>query len=232
MTFWNDDESPDRVRVPDDIVDLVFAIQCRRIPVDHAHLLATALRQAVPWIDAEPGVAVHSIHVAGSQNGWERPAHGTDSYLAVSRRTKLALRVPQHRVAGLLRDLPGHRLDLGGEALVVGAGKTKPLSTETTLFARFLVLDLDAESAGDEGAFLDAAARALAEARIRIRKAVCGRTNALATPDGPIHTRSLMIAGLTIEESIQLQQQGLGPYRLLGCGIFIPHKGINAIKQG
>ncbi len=230
--FWNDDESPDRVRVPDDIVDLVFAIQCKRIPVDHAHLLATALRQTVPWIDAEPGVAVHSIHVAGSQNGWERPAHGTDSYLAVSRRTKLTLRVPQHRVAELLRDLPGHRLDLGGESLVVGAGKTKSLSTETTLFARFLALALDAESAGDEGAFLDAAAHALAEARIRIRKAVCGRANALATPDGPIQTRSLMIAGLTPEESILLQQQGLGPYRLLGCGIFIPHKGIDVIKQG
>jgi CRISPR-associated protein Cas6 len=230
--FWNDDESPDRIRVPDDIVDLLFGIDCKCIPVDHAYLLAAALQRAVPWIAGEPRMAVHSVHVAGSQNGWERPEHGTDSYLAVSRRTKLTLRVPRHRVAELLRDLPGIKLDLGGEMLVVGPGKTKPLGTETTLFSRYVALDLTPAHAEDEGAFLDAAARALAAMDIRVRKAVCGRSNPLATPDGPLRTRSLMLAALTPDESIRLQQQGLGNHPLLGCGIFIPHKGIDPVKQG
>jgi CRISPR-associated protein Cas6 len=230
--FWTDDDSPDRFPVPDDIVDLLFGIDCKRIPVDHAHLLAAALRHALPWIGDEPGFAVHAVHVAGSQNGWERPEHGTDSYLSVSRRTKLILRAPKHRVSELLRDLPGERLDLGGEPLTVGAGKSRPLSTETTLFARYVALDLGAASPEDETAFLDAAARALAALQIRVRKAVCGRANPLETPDGPLFTRSLMVAGLTPEESIRLQQQGLGPHPLLGCGIFIPHKGIDPIKPG
>jgi CRISPR-associated protein Cas6 len=230
--FWQDDDNPDRIRVPDDIVDLLFGIDCRRIPVDHAYLLATALGRALPWIGDELGFGIHAVHVAGSQNGWERPEHGTDSYLAVSRRTKLILRVPKHRVSELLRDLPGARLDLGGEPLTVGAGKSRPLSTETTLFARYLALDLGATPTEDEAAFLAAAAHALAALRIRVRKAVCGRANPLETPDGPLQTRSLMVAGLTPEESIRLQQTGLGSHPLLGCGIFIPHKGIDSVKPG
>jgi CRISPR-associated protein Cas6 len=142
----------------------------------------------------------------------------------------LTLRVPRHRVAELLRDLPGAKLDLGGERLVVGAGKTKPLSTETTLFSRYVALDLAAHASEDEGAFLETAARALAEMDIRVRKAVCGKTNRLATPDGFMTTRSLMLAGLTPDESIRLQQRGLGHHLLLGCGIFIPHKGIDSVK--
>lgn len=232
MMFWNDDDSPDWIRVPDDIVDLLFGIDCKCIPVDHAYLLAEALKQALPWIAEEAGVAVHSVHVAGSQNGWERPEHGTDSYLAVSKRTKLTLRVPRHRVTEVLRELPGAKLDVGGETLVVGAGKTKPLTAETTLFSRYVALDLAAASAEDEGVFLETAARALAAMEIRVRKAVCGKTNRLATPDGSIATRSLMLAGLTPDESIRLQQQGLGHHPLLGCGIFIPHKGIDSVKPG
>lgn len=231
MMFWNDEESPDQVQIPDDVLDLIFGIECKRIPVDHAHLLATALRQAVPWVAQERGLAVHAIHVAGSQNGWERPKHGTDSYLLVSRRTKLTLRVPRHRVEELLQNLPGTRLDVGGEPLVLGAGKIRPLSRETTLFARYVALDI-AGAPQDEGAFLDAAAQALTGMRIRVRKALCGKTNTLSTPDGDILTRSLMLAGLSPDESIRLQQEGLGLHPLLGCGIFIPHKGIDSVNKG
>jgi CRISPR/Cas system CSM-associated protein Csm4 (group 5 of RAMP superfamily) len=40
-----------------------------------------------------------------------------------------------------------------------------------------------------------------------------------------------MLADLKPEESLRLQQQGLGPHRLMGCGIFIPHKGIDAVHK-
>jgi CRISPR-associated protein Cas6 len=230
MMFWNDDERPDDVRAPDDIVDILFGIDCRQIPVDHAHMLATEIQGALPWIADEPGIAIHTVHVAGSQNGWERPEHGTESCLHVSRRTKLTIRAPQHRVADILEQLPGARLELAGHSLSVGAGKVKSLSTDGTLFARYVALDL-AETE-DETAFLDAAARALSALDIRVRKALCGKTNTVSTPKGEIHTRSLMVAGLSPQESIRLQQHGLGRHALLGCGIFIPHKGVDAVKKG
>ncbi len=225
--YWNQDENPDTVIVPDDIVDILFALDCRQLPVDHAYALSDALCCALPWMRDEPLLAVHTVHVAGSQNGWERPPHGTDSRLLLSHRTKLTIRAPKERAHELLETLPGKRIEVDGCPLRVGAGKIKPLSKETTLFARYVVAD----PAQDEEAFLGTAAQGLAEMDIRIRKALCGKATTLATPDGAIHTRSLMLADLTTDESVRLQQLGLGPQRRLGCGVFIPHKGIDAVSK-
>lgn len=228
--YWSEDDTPDTRRISDDVIDILFAIDCKRLPVDHAYALASALQSALPWIAETPGLAVHSIHVAGSQNGWQRPGHGTTSELMVSRRTKLVIRSPSHLAADLMRELTGRRLAIDGHPLVVGQAKLRPLSSETTLLARYLVAGEGDSAVDDEPGFLASAAEGLAALGIRIRKALCGKAIALATPRGAIQTRSLMLAGLTLDESLRLQQLGLGPHRLLGCGIFIPHKGIGAVR--
>ncbi len=224
--FWQDEEETPTLGIPDDIVDVLFAIQCRSIPVDHAHALSRTLLDAVPWLDAQ-GCGIHSIHVAGSQNGWERPPHGGDQRLLLSRRTKLIIRVPESKVDALRAALEGRTLDLAGAALAVVSGKPRRLGKEGTLFSRYVAGPADA----DERRFLRWAADALGEMSIGVRKALCGKTTPLATPDGPVETRSLMLAGLSPEESLRLQQQGLGPHRAMGCGLFIPHKGIDAVHK-
>jgi hypothetical protein len=40
-----------------------------------------------------------------------------------------------------------------------------------------------------------------------------------------------MLADLSAEESVRIQQEGIGPLRHMGCGIFIPHKGIDAVGK-
>ncbi len=67
-----------------------------------------------------------------------------------------------------------------------------------------------------------------AEATTTIQSNVGGT---LTTPDGTVHTRSLMLANLSQQGSVRLQQTGLGPRREMGCGIFIPHKGIDAVMN-
>jgi len=224
--FWQEDEDNTETRVPDDIIDMLFALDCRSIPVDHAHALAKALQQAAPWL-SEADVGIHNIHVAGSQNGWERPEHGGGQHLHLSRRTKLCIRVPKQAVAELKSALEGQTVDVAGCALRIGVGKQRLLSRESTLLSRYV-----AGPAGlDEDGFLRWAADELATLGIRVRKALCGKTTAIDTPDGPVETRSLMLADLTQDESILLQQRGLGPYRQLGCGIFIAHKGIEAVQK-
>lgn len=225
--FWQEDDDKE-FRVPDDVVDVLFAIDCKRLPVDHAHALSEALCSALPWLREEPGAAVHTVHVAGSQNGWERPAHGTDSNLILSRRTRLTIRVPKARIEPLIESLRGRTLDVAGCPLTVGEGKARRLSSETTLFARYVV----ARPGDDEDAFLAWAAGELARMDIRVRKALCGKSTLLAAPGGPLTTRTLMLADLSNDESVRLQQVGLGPHRAMGCGIFIPHKGIDAVKSG
>jgi CRISPR-associated protein Cas6 len=226
--YWQEDYSDRPYEVPDDILDVLFAIECRQLPVDHAQVLSAALRAAVPWLDTEPGAAVHNIHVAGSQNGWERPEHGGDQHLIPSRRTKLIIRVPKQRVAELVDCLRGTTLDLGGCPLTVGAAKTRMLSKEGTLLARQVVT----RPSDDENAFLAWAVAELGAIGIEVRKAICGKEVVLETPDGPVRARSLMLADLSLEEAVRLQQVGLGPRRDLGCGVFIPHKGIDPVKKG
>ena len=94
--FWQESREETRA-VPDDVVDIVYQINCRALPVDHAWALSQAVRAVLPWFADEPAAGVHPIHVADSGNGWMRPENAGD-LLCLSRRTKLVLRVPRQRI--------------------------------------------------------------------------------------------------------------------------------------
>ena len=81
----------------------------------------------------------------------------------------------------------------------------------------------------DEERFVDYAAGELAAMGVCVRKLLCGISHVITTPTENIFTRSVMVAGLSPEQSLRLQQQGLGPGRAIGCGLFIPHKGIDPV---
>jgi hypothetical protein len=66
---------------------------------------------------------------------------------------------------------------------------------------------------------------------IRASTMLCGRVTVLATPERTYRTRSLMLAGLTQEQSLELQRRGLGGERKLGCGLFIPHKDVGDLRS-
>lgn len=224
--FWQEDPPTSEVAVPDDIIDVQFALSGKRIPVDHAHALSAAIAGALPAEFAADELGLHAVHVAGSQNGWERPAHDSDHHLMLSRRTKLTIRIAKGQAPALKQALTGRTLEVGGCQLTLGPGKDRPLSKETTLFARYVV---DPFEEGEER-FLDWAVGELRDLGIAVRKALCGKSTPLTTPAGPLLTRSLLLADLSIADSIALQQRGLGPGRHMGCGIFIPHKGIDAVQ--
>jgi len=210
---------------PGDIVDAVFAISCRSLPVDHAYALSQAIQAALPWFALEPRAGLHTIHGAVSGSGWMRP-EGPDALLQLSRRTRLALRLPRHRVddtAALL----GRTLQVAGWPLRVDRLSVRPLSRITTLFSRGVIL----AAARDEAEFLAAAEGQLGTLGIQPGRMVCGRTTAIATPGRTYHVRSLMLAGLTPNHSLALQELGLGAERKLGCGLFIPHKDIADLRS-
>lgn len=222
--FWQEVKENERYVVPDDVVDVVYNIQCRCLPVDHAWALSQAISAALPWFADEPEAGLHPIHVADSGNGWMRPA-APDALLQLSRRTRLMLRLPKRRIEDAGK-LTGQTLDVGGNAMKVEKATVRPLSPITTLFSRYIV---SAEGM-DEAAFMREAQAQLAGMKIRPKKMLCGIERVIATPDRRIHTRSLMLADLAAEESVKLQQRGLGPGRTLGCGLFLPHKDIREVR--
>ncbi|GAB4507005.1 MAG: hypothetical protein Tsb0026_00610 [Sulfuricaulis sp.] len=222
--FWQEAKDNERYVVPDDIVDMVFSIQCRCLPVDHSYLLSQAISAALPWFAGEKHAGLHTIHGAESGNGWMRP-EDPGALLQLSRRTKLTLRLPKQRIDDAGK-LTGRTLDIGGNTMQVEKAVIKPLSAITTLFSRYIV----ASEGLDEMAFMREAQSLLADMGIRPKKMLCGMERVIATPDRKIHTRSLMLADLAMEESVRLQQHGLGPGRTLGCGLFLPHKDINEVR--
>jgi len=219
-----DDAATVRDDLPEEIVDAVFAISCRSLPVDHAYALYEAVRGELPWFAGEPLAGVHAVYGAASGSGWMRP-EGDGALLQLSHRAKLALRLPRRRL-GDASALVGRTLEVGGWPLEVRDVTVRPLARITTVFSRFVVL----ASGEEEPAFLAAAAAELAALGIRPKTMLCGRTTPLATPARTLRTRSLMLAGLALAQSLELQRRGLGAERKFGCGLFIPHKDIGDLN--
>ena len=223
--YWEESEQDNAQAIPYRVVDLVFSIRARTLPVDHAYALSQAIKGILAWVDDEPLVGVHTIHVAESANGWFRPDDASQ-VLHPSRRTKFTLRVPNHRIEEA-KVLSGQTLDIAGHELSIEKVSIRPLSDITTLFSRY-VMSHDCET---EEEFVEYIVSVLRDMGIRPKKMLCGTEKNLQTPDGLLRTRSLMLADLTFEQSIELQERGLSTHRHMGCGIFLPHKDINKIRD-
>jgi len=222
--MWQDEEPQKVAAIPRTIVDLVFDIHCRCLPVDHAYALSQAIFNQLPWFEGEAKAGLHLIHGAESGNGWIRPDEQHD-LLYLSRRTKLTLRLPEHRLTEA-NMLSGTTLEIAGYSLKVGTAKEKLLSQMPVLFARHVL----ANPKQDENAFLEEAVAQIQQLGIQCRKVLCGKTHQFKMPDGDLFTRSLMIADLLPIDSMTLQQQGLGEGRKIGCGLFVPHKDIKPVN--
>ena len=223
--YWQDtEENPDDYQTPDDVVDLMFNIQCKSLPLDHGEALARAISTRLGWITCESQAAIHQIHVAESSHGWQRPDE-EDSLLLPSRRTRLVLRMPSHRVddCGSLID---QVIDIKGHSLAIGSFKQRPLSKLTTIFARYI--ETHEDEAEEE--FIQRMVDWLRGENISIKKMMSGLIVKHCCNNDILYTRKLMLAGLKVDDSLRLQQKGIGDSMLMGIGIFLPHKGIDAVK--
>lgn len=222
--LWQEKSDDSNFVVPDNILDLSFRITCRELPVDHAWQLYSAILQHLPWLDHEQNACIHSIHVAASGNGWTRPTETPGSMLQLSRRTRLYLRLPRSRISDA-SELSEKKLMVGDIPVEIGSFQTKPLVVTNTVFCR----SLSGFDASDEDAFTEQVAEALKALGINATKMLCGLSHVVHSPTGDKTARSLLLADLQLEESLYLQQYGLGMEKLLGCGIFLPHKSLAAV---
>jgi CRISPR-associated protein Cas6 len=194
------------------LIDLQFDLVGTTIPADNAQLLADALQGLLPWLSADGGSGIQHMKGAETNTG--------DATLNINRRTKLFLRVPKTRVAET-QQLVGQTLDLAGHALQIGSFKTREFSPFGNIYAHFV----DTGSATEEQ-FVQDVMREL-DGHFQLRCGfICGKRQTLQSTSGPLHGYSLMLHDVPPHKSLQLQDEGLGRNRLLGCGIFIPHKSI------
>ncbi|MEX0762324.1 MAG: type I-MYXAN CRISPR-associated protein Cas6/Cmx6 [Dehalococcoidia bacterium] len=207
------------------IVDVSFQLNGTTIPADHGYPLFAAVSRAVPGVHGDQATGIHPI--AGALAG--------DRRLRLTDRSHLTFRVPGDNVPALL-PLAGRFLDIGDSQLHVGVPTIHPLQPSTRLFSRLVVIKgmLSAEHV------LDAARRQLETLNVAGKPVLPCRRAGAAPRDGgegarePWVRRTLCISDrvvvgyalgiieLTAEESIRVQEQGVGGRRRFGCGVFTP----------
>jgi CRISPR-associated protein Cas6 len=208
---WGWPENKPEEYIPHQI-DLQFDLVGTTIPADNAQLLADALQGLLPWLREDAGSGIQHMKGAETNTG--------DATLNINRRTKLFLRVPKTRVADA-QQLVGQTLDLTGHALQIGSFKTREFSPFGNIYAHFV----DTGSATEEQFVQDVMQELDGHFQLRCGF-ICGKRQTLQSTSGPLHGYSLMLHDVPPHKSLQLQDEGLGRHRLLGCGIFIPHKSI------
>ena len=221
--MWEEDIAPSEKNASS--LDLGFNIQCRCLPLDHAYILSEAIHQQLPWFKQEPLAGLHLLQPPAEGNGWMRPEKG-DSLIYLSRRTKLHLRIPKHRLADA-KNLSGQCFDVGEQSFTVGKTTEKTLSKTDVLFSHHILADAQQ----NEAEFIQQMVTELNQHGMRFRKMLAGKTQLFNHPQGQWFTRSLMVADLDHQSAIRLQQQGLGVGRARGFGLFLQHKGIHAVDE-
>lgn len=193
-------------------IDLQFDLVGTAIPAENAQLLSDALLRLLPWLSEDTGAGIQHLKGTETNDG--------DATLNINRRTKLFIRVPKTRVADA-QQLVGQTLDLNGHALRIGNFKTREFSPFAHIYAHFV----DTGSTSEEQFVQDVMHELDSHFQLHCGF-ICGKRQTLQSVSGPLHGYSLMLHDVPPHKSLQLQDEGLGRNRLLGCGIFIPHKSI------
>lgn len=202
------------------MIDLVFQLSGRTIPLDHGYALFSAINQLVPAIHDNRRIGVHPI--AG-----RAVAPGT---LALDDRSRLRLRLPAEELAPYLV-LAGSRLDLDGHRLNIGIPRADALAPAPSLASR--CVSYKRSMTADD--LLAAVRRDLETLAITAEPALV--PNRVENPRDPFTRRALRVRGRTIigyalrlhalspQDSLRLQESGLGGRRRFGCGILVPFGG-------
>lgn len=207
------------------LYDLTFPLQGITVPADHGYLLYSAVSNHLPSLHGDRAVGIHPIR--GNLTGQRQ--------LTLTRASELVLRLPFGRIPEAI-PLAGKRLNLNGSSILVGLPSMHPLLPRASLRSRLVTIRGFIEAVP----FLEAARRQVMALNIdglvslAIRKTdypVEGQgiggidlylRRTIRIRDKEIVGFSVQVDNLTADESIRLQETGIGGRRRFGCGIFVP----------
>ena len=187
-------------------IDLAFRLTGSAVPVDHGYALYAALSRILPEIHAAKDIGVQPIRGVYSGNG---TLHLTDF-------SRLILRLPDEQIQAYLK-LAGKRLAVDEHPLSVGVPEVRTLRPVARLRARLVTI----KGFLKEEEFLAAAKRQLEQLGIK-GQAYLGARRTFRVRDKQVVGFEVAVTGLTVEDSVRLQENGLGGRRKMGCGVFVP----------
>jgi CRISPR-associated protein Cas6 len=188
-------------------IDLAFRLTGSTVPVDHGYALYSAISRIVPEIHESTNIGIHSIRGTYSGNG----------ELMLRDWSRLAVRMESEQIGQFLK-LAGIELEIDSQTLRVGGvPEVRTLRPGAALYTRLVTIKGFMEPAD----FLDAAKRQLKKIGVQSELSV-GERRTLRIKDKRVVGFEVAALGLDAEDSLRLQENGLGGRRHMGCGVFVP----------
>ncbi len=195
-------------------IDLCFRVRGESIPLDDAYPLFSSLSDAIPELHADPSIGIHPIH-----------GHAIDGRLRLTNRSQLILRIPEESRPGC-EALSGKSFRVADATVQVQFWEAHRLIPRVSLFSPFVVI----KGFQEPQTFHAAVGRKLAEMGIE------AKTYLVRSPKPQhqyvrqvmrIHGRTIVgfaveISELLAEDSIRIQEEGVGGRHHFGCGLFVP----------
>lgn len=190
-------------------VDLAFKLMGTKIPVDHGYALFSAINRLAPEMHDATDIGLHPIRGQFDGNGC----------LMLSPVSRLVIRVPDDRIHEFLK-LAGKALDVDGHRFRIGVPEVRALRPTVALVARLVTIKgfMEAEE------FIEAAQRQLETMGVTAVLQL-GERRTFRVKDKQVVGFALLATELDAENSIRLQEIGIGGRRRMGCGVFVEFHG-------
>ncbi len=195
-------------------VDLSFQVIGDTLPADHGYGLYSALTH---WNEA-----IHNLEGLSIQTIIGIPDKQGKIYL--TERSRFRMRLPFDQVP-LVYSLAGKALTIGTHTIRLGIPQIYLLQPTSRLKARIVVI----KGYQEPETFLEAAQRQVTELGINGTVVIASISSGADRKTIKIKRFTVVGFGLKVndlndEDSLLLQQVGLGGKRRMGCGVFVPFK--------
>jgi len=190
-------------------IDLHLQIIGRTLNVDHGYALYSAVSKDLPGFHEAGDVGMNLI----------RGKYIGQGQLSIPPFSNLTFRLPASRVADYI-NLAGKSLDVDGHVLRVGVPSSHYLVPSPVLYAHLVT----SRNCQDQDRFSLEMVRQLDTMDCK-GKLTIGKRRTLKVHGRQVVGYSVLVTELTAEESIFLQENGLGGRRKMGCGFFLPWQG-------
>lgn len=187
------------------MVDLWFPLVGRTLPSDHGYGLYGAICRIIPEMHGADWWGLHTVRGARSGVG----------VIVLPRQPRLGIRVAAEHIPRVL-SLAGQQLEIDGHRIGLGAPTVQAPTPDSSLSARVVIIKGFTEPVPFKGAV----ERQLAELAITNASVEVGPRKIVTIDGRKVIGFSLRVTGLGPEDSIKLQEQGIGGRRRMGCGVF------------
>ncbi|MEH2298928.1 MAG: type I-MYXAN CRISPR-associated protein Cas6/Cmx6 [Nostoc sp.] len=202
----------------EEYVDLTFKLRGAPIPLDNGYVIYSALSSICPSLHELKPIGIHPIAGIPTRN----------NLLELTAHSRLKIRIYHQQIPLIYPYLAGQAFHISQNSYQLDIPDYKPLISSESVYSRLVVI----KGFQDSTNFIEAVQRQLDNLGIQ------GKIELLTRQDGTPQKRQLTInkegnqfkirgfgvkiSELNPEDSLILQEQGIGGKRKMMCGIFVP----------